>query len=79
MKPIYLNIHQVAEATSLSEANIQKMVQAKEFPAPRLISKKRVAWLVRELEEWAEGRPTSDLLPPGAGSLQDLRDARKAA
>lgn len=66
MKPIFLNVHQVAEATSLSKAIIQKLVASKEFPAPRAISKKRVGWLVRELEEWAEARPISEMLPPGA-------------
>ncbi|WP_244109928.1 helix-turn-helix transcriptional regulator [Burkholderia arboris] len=65
MKPIFLNVHQVADAMSLSETIIKKMVASKEFPSPRAISKKRVAWLVRELEEWAEARPISDMLPPG--------------
>ncbi|WP_235362735.1 helix-turn-helix transcriptional regulator [Burkholderia sp. A9] len=64
MKPFFLNIHQVSEVMSLSETIIKKMVATKEFPAPRAISKKRVGWLVRELEEWAETRPISEMLPP---------------
>ncbi|MDF3116324.1 AlpA family phage regulatory protein [Burkholderia semiarida] len=68
MKPIFLNVRQVAKATSLSETIIKKMVASKEFPAPRAISKKRVAWLVRELDEWAEMRPISDILPSGPQS-----------
>ncbi|MDN7165579.1 AlpA family transcriptional regulator [Paraburkholderia aspalathi] len=34
------------------------------FPKPRMLSGRRVAWLAREIEEWAEGCPKSDLLPP---------------
>lgn len=64
LKPIYLDLLAVSVAVTLAEATIQKMVREGEFPAPRQISGRRVAWLVRELEEWAEGRPVSQLLPP---------------
>ncbi|MFM0095570.1 AlpA family phage regulatory protein [Paraburkholderia nemoris] len=64
MKPIYLNLEAVAGAVALSEAQIQKLVREGTFPKPRLLSSRRVGWLVREVEEWAEGRPVSDLLPP---------------
>lgn len=64
MKPIYLNLEAVAGAVALSEAQIQKLVREGAFPKPRLLSSRRVGWLVREVEEWAEGRPVSDLLPP---------------
>lgn len=71
MKPIFLSIHQVSEAMSLSETVIKKMVESNKFPASREISKKRVAWLARELKEWAEMRPLSDMLPPGPQSPID--------
>lgn len=64
MKPIYLDIATVADYVSLSEASVQKLVRESRFPKPRLISDKRVAWLTREVEEWAEQRPVSDLAPP---------------
>ncbi|KFG94402.1 hypothetical protein GQ56_0126455 [Burkholderia paludis] len=73
MKPIFLSIHQVSEAMSLSETIIKKMVASKEFPAPRALSKKRVGWLVRELEEWAEKRPISEMLPPGPHHLSEAQ------
>ncbi len=64
MKPLYLELPAVAAAVSLAEATIQRQVREGEFPAPRQISGRRVGWLVREVEEWAESRPKSELLPP---------------
>lgn len=39
-------------------------IRADEFPKPRKASARRTCWLLREIEEWAESRPVSDLLPP---------------
>jgi len=39
-------------------------IRADEFPKPRKASARRSCWLLREIEEWAESRPVSDLLPP---------------
>ncbi|RQY60962.1 AlpA family phage regulatory protein [Burkholderia stagnalis] len=64
MKPIYLDLPAVAEVVSLSEATVQKLVREQKFPKPRILSDRRVAWLTREIEAWAEGRPVSDLAPP---------------
>lgn len=64
MRPIFMNLKETAHAVSLSTASIQKMVRENVFPKPRLIAGRRVAWLTREVEEWAESRPISDNLPP---------------
>jgi prophage regulatory protein len=64
LKRIYLDLPEVAEVTTLATATIQKLVREDAFPKPRQLSGRRVAWLVREIEEWAEQRPTSELLPP---------------
>lgn len=64
MKPLYLALPAVAAAVSLAEATIQSEVRDGKFPAPRQLSGRRVGWLVREIEEWAENRPVSDLPPP---------------
>lgn len=64
MKPLYLDLCTVAATVSLSEASVQKLVRESQFPKPRMLSGRRVAWLTREIEEWAEDRPTSGLLPP---------------
>ncbi|MFY4709894.1 helix-turn-helix transcriptional regulator [Burkholderia glumae] len=79
MKQIFLDIHQVAETTSLSEAKIYDMCKKNEFPKPRRIAQKRVGWLFREVELWAEERPISDLLPPGRSLAQDLQDSQRVS
>lgn len=64
LKPICVDLVDVQAITTLSEATIQRLVREGSFPKPRQLSGRRVAWLVRELEEWIEARPVSDLPPP---------------
>lgn len=64
MKPLFVSLEEVVILLSISTTSLQRMVRSGEFPAPRKISPRRVAWLVREVEEWAESRPISDLPPP---------------
>ncbi|MFC0572686.1 helix-turn-helix transcriptional regulator [Paraburkholderia solisilvae] len=64
MRPIFLSLESTAEAVSLSQATVQLLVREGSFPKPRLLSGRRVGWLVRELDEWAEVRPVSDQPPP---------------
>lgn len=61
---IYFDLKEVAASLSLSPTTVQKMVRQEQFPQPRLLSGRRVAWLVREVNEWAEARPVADLAPP---------------
>lgn len=64
IRPFYVDLPTVASIVSLSETSVQKLVREEQFPKPRAVSSRRVAWLVREIEEWAEARPISDLPPP---------------
>ena len=64
VKPLYLDLENVCAVTSLAPATVQVLVRQDQFPKPRLLSGRRVGWLLREVEEWAEQRPVSDLLPP---------------
>jgi prophage regulatory protein len=64
LKPIYLELEAVAGAVALAASTVQRLVRENAFPKPRQRSGRRVAWLVREVEEWAEERPVSDLAPP---------------
>jgi len=63
MKPMYFDRDTVASAISVSVDTIERLVQKGAFPKPRQITEKRVGWLVREVEEWAESRPVSSNLP----------------
>jgi prophage regulatory protein len=64
IKPAYVDLPGACQFVALSESTLQKMVREDQFPRPRALSAKRVGWLVRELEEWAESRPVSELPPP---------------
>lgn len=64
LKPILVNRENLASLTGLSDGTIEAMIRRGEFPKPRQTSARRVGWLLRELEEWAEARPVSDLPPP---------------
>jgi prophage regulatory protein len=68
MKPLCLDREDAAHAVALSESAMLKLVREGKFPQPRQLSARRVGWLVRELEEWIEARPVSDILPPPSGS-----------
>lgn len=64
MKPIYLELDAVAGAVALAAPTVQRLVRENAFPKPKQLYGRRFAWLVREVEEWAEQRPISDLAPP---------------
>jgi prophage regulatory protein len=61
---IILSKEEAAAALSISASTLERLVRGEAFPRPRLLSTGRVGWLLRELIEWAEARPASDLLPP---------------
>lgn len=76
--PIYYDLETLAHNLSLSISTVQAMVRSGEFPQPRKLSGRRVAWLAREVHEWAEARPVSDLPPPpNAGHRNVRRDAEQ--
>ena len=78
MKPIYVDLPSVASLVTLATATIQRMVREGVFPKPRQLSANRVAWLLREVEEWAEERPVSDLPPPtNCGRNKDDKATKK--
>lgn len=66
---VFLDRHDAAFLLGISESTLEKLVREDDAPKPRQVSPKRVAWLVRELRDWAEARPVSDGLPPaGTGT-----------
>lgn len=64
MDPIYLDLDALSAATSLSPRVIHQLVAKAQFPKPRAISDRRVAWLTSEVKAWAAARPQSENLPP---------------
>jgi len=63
IKPAYLDREAAASFVSLSVPAMERLVAKGSFPKPRQLTDKRVGWLVREVEEWAESRPISSNLP----------------
>jgi prophage regulatory protein len=64
VEPFFFDLAAVCAAVALEVSTVQRMIREREFPQPRQLSKRRVGWLVREVKEWSEARPVSDLLPP---------------
>lgn len=64
LKPVMVCRETLSDLTGLSESLIEAKIRAGTFPKPRQASERRVAWLLREIEEWAEKLPVSDLPPP---------------
>lgn len=77
--PIFMDLPTVALVVALSESTVQELVRQGQFPQPRQMSGRRVGWLVREVQEWAESRPVSNLPPPPNTSAPKPRAARAAA
>lgn len=62
--PIALDKASAAHYLSISVGTLEKLVREGRAPKPRLMSDKRVCWLRAELDDFAQSRPTSELLPP---------------
>ena len=75
IKPAYLDLAGTASYLSLPESTVQKIIREDAFPKPRLLSGRRVGWLVRELQDWAESRPVADCLPPANTGAKKPRTA----
>lgn len=66
MPPIIVARENAAAVLGISERLLEGLVREGKIVPPRKISKGRVGWLVRELQEFAESLPVSDL-EPGPG------------
>ena len=63
MTPAVLDKPSAAQYLSLSIDTFSRAVQKEIIPKPRQLSDKRVGWLRKELDAWAESRPVSSNLP----------------
>ncbi|WP_240975717.1 helix-turn-helix transcriptional regulator [Paraburkholderia aromaticivorans] len=64
VRPLFLDLKDVAATVSLSTGGIQALVREGSFPKPRELSARRVGWLFSEVEQWAISRPVASMLPP---------------
>ena len=63
VKPLYVDPAQAPDVVRLPPSTIYELEHAGLFPRRRQLSGRRVGFLLRELEEWAESRPVSTILP----------------
>jgi predicted DNA-binding transcriptional regulator AlpA len=68
--PILLDRAAVCAALAISPATLQRLVARGALAKPRRISAegRRVAWLRKDVEKFAESLPESDVAPPASGS-----------
>ena len=69
MEPAVLPRKDAALFAGLKVSTMEHEIRQGRFPRPRKVTGGRVGWLRREINEWAEALPVSDLLPgPGAAA-----------
>lgn len=74
LKPVYLDKPGACAFVAIKATTLEELVRKGQFPKPRVLSTRRVGFLVRELEAWAESRPVSELLPPSnTGATKSAR------
>lgn len=54
-----IGIREAASMTSLSISTIKRMVRFGKFPKPIQLSAQRVGWVLGDIEEWIDNRPTT--------------------
>ncbi len=80
LRPGAIKKERAAQFVSISVSTLEKLQREGKFPLPRLLSDKRVGYLVRELEEWLDSRPVSEQLPPpNTGALKPRRRRRPSS
>ena len=64
MTPKILNVKQLSEVTGLSSVTIWRKEKKGEFPNRRQLGSRRVGWLTREIDDWLEATPNSEITSP---------------
>lgn len=75
---LIMTLQEVLEATTLSQGSWFALVAQGKAPKARELSKGRVGWRVREIEEFVEGLPEAKALPPANAGKYDRAAAAKA-
>lgn len=61
----------------MSKSTIEEEIRKGRFPKPRQLSRRRVGWLMNEIDAWLDGCPVSDLPPPPNCGAKKPRPARQ--
>ena len=75
-KPKVLNQKQLTEITGLSAVTVWRREKIGEFPARRQLGPRRVGWIAREVEDWIDARPASEIIAPANCGQYDREEAR---
>lgn len=76
---LYYEKSELPVATTLAESTIDEEIRQGRFPKPRQLAGRRVGYLVREVNEWAESRPPADQAPPANTGAKKPRATGAAA
>lgn len=58
--------------TTLSKSTIYRLIKSSDFPQPKKLSVRAVAWIESEVDEWIEGRSSAcrSISTPSISTLQ---------
>lgn len=69
-----IKLNQVMEKTTLSKSTIYRLIKTADFPKPKKLSLRAVAWLESEINEWIESRNSScHQCKPSTHSISQLQ------
>ncbi|WP_158742782.1 AlpA family phage regulatory protein [Acidisphaera sp. L21] len=57
MTEAFLRYPEVVRRTGFCRSSIERLVRTSDFPAPRKIGERAVAWLESEVTAWMQSRP----------------------
>ena len=63
----FFRIRDVEKFTGLSRASIYRLMRESKFPRPVRLGERAVAWIIDDLEIWAENRPLASSIPTKSG------------
>lgn len=54
-----IKLNQVMAKTTLSKSSIYRLIKTSDFPKPKKLSQRSVAWLASDVDEWIEERSSA--------------------
>ena len=78
-QPILLRLPMVMRITGLARSTIYKLISQNQFPVPIKLSKRAVAWLQSEIENWVPSRVRAHCAAPASDGRQNAATGPRAA